>query len=262
MSAVLAFPNNYIQTQSNLLFSVTYDNTADDELAAGVPPLEDLEDHLLGVAWLYESANINPLSISPVDGLNLRLVAEDSDALGSDFTGQVYTLDWRQYIRTGKESVLALRFLQGWGTDQPRPFELGGEGSNDSAVSILFGTSTQAVFDARSYALRGYKEGLPQLRGRRVQVLGGEWRFPIQRVERGIMTPPVGLMQWFGAVFIETGSAYYDAPETYYTGAGIEIDADINVFYGATLRAVVGYAHGFDSDLGEDTVYFRIGSSF
>ncbi|MFV9615969.1 MAG: hypothetical protein ACNYZG_08435 [Gammaproteobacteria bacterium] len=261
-SAVLAFPNYYVQRQTNVLFNVTYDNTSDDELAAGITPLDDFEDNLLGIAWLYNSANINPLSISPVDGMNLRLVAEDSDALNSDYSGQVYTLDWRQYIRTGKESVLALRFLQGWGTDQPRPFELGGEGSNNSAVSILFGTSSQAVFDARSYALRGYQEGLPQLRGRRAQVLSGEWRFPLQRIERGFMTPPVGLMQWFGTVFAETGSAYFDSPEKYYPSAGLEIDADINIFYGAVLRVTVGYAHGFDSDIGEDMAYLRIGSSF
>ncbi len=82
-----------MQRQTNVLFNVTYDNTSDDELAAGVAPLDDFEDNLLGIAWLYNSANINPLSISPVDGMNLRLVAEDSDALNSDFSGQVYTLD-------------------------------------------------------------------------------------------------------------------------------------------------------------------------
>ena len=261
-SAVLALPNNYLQSQSNLLFSVIYDNTSDDELAAGAVPLNDLEDNLLGIAWLYNSANINPLSISPIDGMNLRLVAEDSDALDSDYSGQVYTLDWRQYIRTGKESVLALRFLQGWGTEQPRPFELGGEGSNEGAVSILSGSSSEAVFDARKYALRGYQEGLPQLRGRRAQIFSSEWRFPLQRIERGIMTPPLGLMQWFGTVFVETGSAYHDSPDKYYTGAGAEIDADINIFYHAVLRVSLGYAHGFDSDIGDDLVYLRIGSSF
>ncbi|NOQ90465.1 MAG: hypothetical protein GQ549_05925 [Gammaproteobacteria bacterium] len=261
-SAVLAFPNNHIRSQSNLLFSVIYDNTTDDELAAGVAPRQDFEDNLLGVAWLYNSANINPLSISPIDGMNLRLVAEDSDILNSFYSGQVYTLDWRQYIRTGKESVLALRFLQGWGTDKPRPFELGGIDSNADAVSILSGVSNQVVFDERSYALRGYKEGLPQLRGRRAQVLSSEWRFPLQRIERGIMTPPVGLMQWFGKVFVETGSAYFDSPDKYYSSAGMEIDADISLFYGAVLRSSVGYAHGFDSDIGEDLVYLRIGSSF
>jgi hypothetical protein len=261
-SAVLAFPDNYIQKQSNLLFSVIYDNTTDEELAAGVMPLDDLEDNVLGVAWLYNSAVINPLSISKNDGMNLRLVAEDSDTLDSDFTGQVYTFDWRQYIRTGKESVFALRFLQGWGSDQPRPFELGGVSSQGDAINIMLGTSYEAVFDNRSYSLRGYKEGLPQLRGRRAQLLSGEWRFPLQRLERGIMAPPVGLMQWFGTVFAETGSAYRDSPDRYYTSLGLEIDADISIFYNVVIRVSAGLAHGFDDEVGDDLAYLRIGSSF
>ncbi len=261
-SAVLAFPQYKIQSQTNLLFSIVYDNTADGERAPGVTSLSDFEDDLLGVAWLYNSSNINPLSISPVDGMKLRLVAEDSDLLDSNFSGQVYTLDWRQFIRTGKESVLALRFVQGWGTNRPRLFELGGEGSSTDAVSILFGSISQPVFDQRSYALRGYQEGLPQLRGRRAQVLSGEWRFPLQRNERGIMTPPVGLMQWFGTVFAETGSAYRDSPGKYYSSVGIEIDADIDLFYGVVVRTSIGYAHGFDSEIGDDRLYLRIGSSF
>ena len=261
-SAVLAFPKYKIQSQTNLLFSVVYDNTSDDELAAGVAPLSDFKDNLVGSAWLYNSTNINPLSISPMDGMKLRLVAEDSNLLKSDYRGQIYTLDWRQFIRTGKESTLAFRFVQGWGTDRPRPFELGGEGSDADAVSILFGISNQPVFDQRSYALRGYQEGLPQLRGRRLQLLSSEWRFPLQRNERGIMTPPVGLMQWFGTVFAEGGSAYRDSPDKYYSSAGIEIDADINIFYGAVVRTSVGYAHGFDGEIGDDQIYLRIGSSF
>lgn len=261
-SAVLAFPDRHIQTQSDLLLGLIYDKTADDELAAGATPLADFEDHLLAIAWLYNSADLNPLSISLIDGMKLRLVAEDSDTLNSDYSGQVYTFDWRQYIRTGKESVFALRFVQGWGTDIPRPFKLGGEGSSEDAVSLLLGANNDAVFDKRSYPLRGYKEGLPQLRGRRAQLLTGEWRFPLRRLEKGIMAPPVGIMQWFGSVFAETGSAYRDSPATYYSSAGLELIADINVFYGITLRARAGYAHGFDRDIGDDRVYLKIGSDF
>ena len=261
-SAVLAFPNNYLQQQYNLLFSAIYDKTEDGELAAGVVPLNDFEDHLLGIAGLYNSADFNPLSISVNDGMNLRLVVEDSDTLDSDFTGQVYTLDWRQYIRTGRESLLAFRFVQGWGTDNPRRFKLGGEGLNDNAVNIVFGNSIQPVFDVRDYALRGYKEGHEELRGRRMQLLSGEWRFPIERIEKGIMAPPLGIMQWFGNVFAEVGSAYQDSPDTYYPSAGIELIADINIFYNLVLRTRAGYAHGFDSDIGDDLVYLRIGSSF
>ena len=245
-----------------MLFSLIYDVTADAELAPGAIPLENFEDNLLGVAWLYNTSNYNPLSISLVDGMKLRLVAEDSDTLNSYYTGQVYTFDWRQYIRTGKESVFALRFLQGWGTEQPRVFKLGGEGFNDDAVSVVLGTSNEAVFNQRNYALRGYKEGLPQLQGRRVQLLTTEWRFPIQRIEKGIMAPPVGIMQWYGTVFAETGSAYYDSPETYYSSAGIELTADINLFYYLTLRMRAGYAHGFDKEIGDDRIYIEIGSSF
>ena len=262
VSAVLAFPDRYVQTRSDILFSVIYDKTSDEELASGALPLQDFEEHLLAVAWLFDSADFNPLSISLSDGMLLRLVAEDSDALNSDFNGQVYTLDWRQYIRTGKESTLAFRFMQGWGTDLPRPFKLGGEGSNDDVIDILFGISGDAVFNKRSYALRGYKEGLPQLRGRRAQLFTGEWRFPIQRIEKGFMAPPIGIMQWFGNLFAETGSAYFESPEKYYSSAGLELIGDINIFYGLVLRTRLGYAHGFDKDIGDDRVYLRIGSSF
>lgn len=261
-SAVLAFPKTHIQSQSDLLFSLIYDITVDGELAAGAIPSDNFEDNLLGVAWLYNSSELNPLSISLVDGMRLRLVAEDSDILDSDYSGQVYTFDWRQYIRTGKESVFALRFLQGWGTEWPRPFKLGGEGYNNDAVGVLLGTSNEAVFNQRNYALRGYKEGLPQLQGRRAQVFTAEWRFPLQRLEKGVMTPPVGIMQWFGTLFAETGSAYYDSPGSYYSSGGIELTADINLFYNLGLRTRAGYAHGFDEDIGDNRLYIKVGSSF
>ena len=263
INAGFSFPKREILQQSALLFSAIFDTTSDEKLAAGAVPFESFEDHLLGVAWLYDTSDLNPLSISLNDGLRLRLVAEDSDILQSDFTGQVYTFDWRQYIRTGKESVVALRFLQGWGTDQPREFELGGEGRSQDALNALLGIiSSDSVFNNRDYALRGYPEGLPQLRGRRVQLLTGEWRFPLQRIEQGVMTPPIGIMQWFGTVFAETGSAYEDSPETYYSSAGLELTADMNVFYGLMLRIRVGFAHGFDEEIGEDRAYLKIGSSF
>ncbi len=263
VSAVLAFPSTKIQQQSDLLFSVIYDKTSDHELATGAIPLESFEDHLLGIAWRYNSTDLNPLSISLNDGMRLRLVAEDSDLLNSDYSGQIYTFDWRQYIRTGKESVLAIRFLQGWGTDQPRDFKLGGEGFSEDTVGMLLGyNNNESVFNNRRYALRGYQEGLPQLRGRRAQILTGEWRFPLQRIERGIMTPPIGIMQWFGTLFAETGSAYNDSPDTFYSSAGIEVTADISVFYNLVLRTRLGYAHGFDDEIGDDRVYLKIGSSF
>ncbi|MBE9567762.1 MAG: hypothetical protein IMF14_03630, partial [Proteobacteria bacterium] len=259
---IFATPDYYLKQQYNFLLGVIYDNSQEVDVADGIAPLGDFEDNLLAAGFLFNNSDINPLSISNVDGMKLRLAAEDSDTLGSDYTGQVYTLDWRGYLRTGRESVFALRFVQGWGTDDPRPFKLGGEGLNDDAISILFASGGEPVFNARNYALRGYAEGEPQLVGRRAQILTAEWRFPMQRIEDGYMVPPVGLMQWFGEVFAETGAAYQDSPETYYSSAGVEITADINIFYFVVLRTRLGYAHGFDKDIGDDRVYIKIGGNF
>ncbi len=259
--AIFILPRTKVLTQHNFLLGVSWEKDSDHTLARGALPEEDFEDNILGLAWLYNGARVYPLSISKNDGMNIRLVAEDSDAFNSDFTGQVYTLDYKQYIRTGKESVLAFRVFQGWGNDSPNPFRLGGE---DTGVSLsLFGITGTAVFAEREYALRGYDEGLPQLRGRRAQVVSAEWRFLIDRPERGIMSPPLGLMQWSGAVFVDSGAAYNDSsPDEYFTGAGAEINVDLNAFYLIPVRARLGYAHGFDEDIGDDRVYFQVGASF
>jgi len=261
-SFIFASPVDHLRTQYNFLLGAVYDVSSEVSLANGLIPLDDFEDNLLVAGFLYNSSDLNPLSISNIDGIKLRLVVEDSSTLSSDFSGQVYTIDWRGYLRTGRESVFALRFLQGWGNGVTRTFKLGGEGLNDDAVSIVFGNSGESVFNARNYALRGYAEGEPALVGRRVQILSAEWRFPFQRPEDGVMLPPVGIMQWFGGIFAETGTAYQSSPGTYYSSTGFEISADINIFYLLVLRTRLGYAHGFDKDIGENRVYLKIGSSF
>ena len=129
-------------------------------------------------------------------------------------------------------------------------------------MSLLLDGQQENVFNKRKYPLRGYAEGLRQLQGRRTQLLTVEWRFPIQRVERGIMTPPLGLMQWSGNVFTDVGTAYQNSPVTYYGSAGFELEADLNLFYGLNLRFRAGYAHGFDSQIGDDRVYLAVGSLF
>ncbi|VAW54690.1 hypothetical protein MNBD_GAMMA06-547 [hydrothermal vent metagenome] len=260
--ATYAFPFRKILSQHEILAGVFLDQEVAHKAGTVMASIPDFEDHILGLAWLYNSTKNHPLSISRNDGMTLRVVAEDSDTLDADYTGQVYTLDWKQFIRTGKESVLALRFLQGWGTDNPRPFELGGEDVGFSALGVLFGGQSASVFNQRKYPLRGYREGQPQLRGRRSQLLTAEWRFPFQRNERGIMTPPIGLMQWSGSVFVESGAAYQNSPDTYYSSAGFEIVADSNLFYFVPLRFRVGYAHGFDSEIGDDRLYMSLGSAF
>lgn len=260
--ASIAFPQRKLLSQHEILAGVFYDRSFLNKRGTTTAPVPDSEDNIIGLAWLYNSSRRYPLSISRNDGMNLRLVAEDSDVLGSDFSGQIYTLDWKQFIRTGDESVLALRFVQGWGTEEPAPFKLGGEDAGFNALAFLFSGLQEGVFDKRKYALRGYREGASQLTGRRAQLLTAEWRFPIQRNERGIMAPPIGLMQWSGSVFAEAGTAYRDSPEEYYSSAGFEINVDTNLFYLLSLRLRIGYAHGFDDEIGDDRLYLTAGTIF
>ncbi|VAW68902.1 tolB protein precursor, periplasmic protein involved in the tonb-independent uptake of group A colicins [hydrothermal vent metagenome] len=260
MSGAFNYPG--IESSMNYLLGLLVSETKDGIRAAGIPEQRDISDNLLGGAFLYNNTKNYIRSISKSDGRSVRLLAETTEALKSDYSGEVYTLDWREYIGLGSQNVLALRFVQGWGTDQPKPFRLGGEDNEFDAFSFINPVS-EPLFGRRSYALRGYAEGLPQLRGRHLQLATLEWRFPGSLIERGWMSPPLGIIQWSGSVFAESGAAYTDSkPEEYYSSVGFELQGDINLFYGITSRMVLGFANGLDKNIGENRVYFNLGASF
>jgi hypothetical protein len=250
--------------ESNTWLKLGVLNSRSDDVfvATGQQPTGPRYDRLVGAAVLYSNSKHYLRSISEADGRRLRLIAESSDLLESDYSGEIYTLDWREYISLGSQHVLALRLLQGWGTDEPEAFRLGGE-DNDYNILDFITPQSEAVFGKREYALRGYAEGLPELSGRRMQLAGLEWRFPGQLLETGLMSPPLGIIQWSGSVFAETAAAYDgQSADTYYSGAGVELQADINVFYGLTSRMRLGYARGLDEDIGDERMYFMLGASF
>ena len=262
LQLVAAWPRTRVLSASSLLLALSWQNDSDSRLFNGATPIPGFADNLLGVAWLFNNSRVYPLSISRNHGREVRLVAEDGGTLGGDLSGQVVTASWREYIGLGGEHVLALRALQGWGRGLTAPFNLGGEDTG-LAYDILLQASTPGLFARRDYALRGYAAGLPQLRGQRARIVSAEWRFPGQRIERGIMAPPLGIMQWSGALFAETGAAYNGSrPDSYYSSAGLELSADLNLFYLVPLRARLGVARGFDDAIGETRVYLSLGSSF
>ncbi|UCE88333.1 MAG: hypothetical protein JSW10_08200, partial [Pseudomonadota bacterium] len=258
------FPLLRIQDRLTVYTGLVKNEDKDIEVATGVESVPKFEDNLVGVGLSYDSTNFQPRSISRGGGREILVVAESSDVIsGSNYTGEVYTLDYREVPRLWGESVLAFRFVQGWGTDRPRPFRLGGV-DNVSFMPPVLGTApANSPFNRRDYSLRGYPEGLAQLRGRRMRTANLEYRFPIKRVERGYMVPPFGLHQMHGAVFVDTGAAWNegDNPDEYFTGAGAEFTADTVLFYFLPLRLTVGYAHGFDRG-GEDQGYVRLTASF
>ena len=260
MSLGYSFPGveNSISFQLGGIIS----QSTDGNRAPGIAPQPDIKDNLLGGAILFNNTQNYIRSISRSDGRDIRLLAETTEVFDSGFSGEVYTLDWREFLHLGNQHVLAVRLVQGWGTDRPRQFRLGGE-DNDFSVFNIINPISDPLFDKRDYALRGYAEGLPQLSGRRMQMATLEWRFPGTLIERGFMSPPLGIIQWSGNIFAETGAAYDgSAADVFYSSVGTELQADVNLFYGLTTRMSLGFARGLDSDIGENRFYFNLGAAF
>ncbi|MCG6969524.1 MAG: hypothetical protein LJE85_07135 [Gammaproteobacteria bacterium] len=265
-TAELIYPLFKRERQWALHLGAVHDKEFDKWTDRNVPSQDSMIDQLLGVATSYNSAKYYPKAISLSDGQRFRLVAEDSDILDSDYTGQVYTLDWRGFLSVGDSHVLGARLAGGWGTDEPQPFRLGGidEGYYLGSPGNSIVIPTDQIFNKRQYALRGYKEGLAELTGRRMSLVELEWRFPIARIERGYMAPPVGLNNIHGKVFYDIGDAWQDDFESsnLLQGAGMELNTEIIIGYFLLLDLRMGFAHGFDSALGDNQAYVSVGGTF
>jgi hypothetical protein len=232
--------------------------------AAGVTPQPERRDNVLGYALTYDSTRRYPRSVSRSHGVFASVTAETSDALaGSDYSGEVYTADARVLLPLGHEHVLAVRAAYGWGSGQSRAFVLGGSRSAGASPLPLDPALVYSPFNQRDFALRGYDSGQPGLTGRRMLTAAAEWRFPLARMERGFMAPPLALHQLSGSVFAETGDAWQNGrhPDELVTGAGAEIHAETFVFYDLPLHLRLGYAYGF-AEGGGSHAYLQLGASF
>jgi hypothetical protein len=221
-------------------------------------PRPSKTDGLAGIALTWDDSDQLPRSVSRTKGREARLLAESSDAFTSDFSGKVYTLDWREFVALPGEHVLALRYVRGQGEMGSRPFALGGE-SPDQPDPLGMATG---LFHQRDYPLRGYPEGLDRLVGERMELASAEWRFPLARIERAWRRPPFGVQQLAGALFYERGAVEASgAPIERARGAGAELVADVNLFYFLNLRLRLGVARGLDAG-GEDRGYVSLGVPF
>jgi len=248
---------------SSFLFERNQDiikNAADEDVKIKT------KDPLVGFGIIYDSLRRNIISNSIDDGRQISLVAETSDLFGGDHIGKMLIGKWREFFLIRPQHVIAVRAVGGFALQQPRPFQLGGSiGDSDlSSGSILsdasFGTT---LYNKRRYALRGYPSDAPSLRGRRMLMYSVEWRFPLSYVERSFDTFPLGLQQFSGSVFVDSGGAWDvgTTPKNYHYGLGFEIHAHTEVFFAMPLRLRMGYAYGLDED-GGHYPYIKFGSSF
>ena len=253
------------QRQWLLHAGVVSETETDKKILSSFGPVSAFHDRLAGLALSYNSAHRYARAISPSHGRRLRLVAEDNELLDSDYSGQVYTLDWREFIDLPGQHVFAARGVLGWGTDSPRSFRLGGQAETSVPANpeAAAGAVTQNIFGHRHYPLRGYPEGRSDLRGRRMALAEAEWRFPLALVERGLMAPPIGIHQLHGTLFYNWGEAWNienDIPALR-RGAGIELTAELVLGYWLPLELRAGYAKGIDLG-GEEQTYLELGASF
>lgn len=225
----------------------------------------DIKDERLGLALSFNSSKRYLRSISKVDGQQFRLVYEDSSVFDGFYDGKTTTADWRGYFRLSDQQVFATRLLYGRGSGNSKPFRLGGttNGFFLETPGSANRSSTESIFDRRQYALRGYPSGLRALQSKNAAVVEAEWRFPLLRLERGFMAPPLGLTQLSGTVFYNAGTAWSESFESddVRQGAGVELNAELLLGYQLGVNLRLGFAHGADAG-GEDQVYLKLGQTF
>lgn len=225
-----------------------------DELKSRDGSIADIRENVLGLHASFSSVEYFPLLYGPSNGRSVGLVVESYDAVNNpDYRGEVATLDWHEYIDLD-DSTLALRWVEGIGSESPSRFELGDVFSEYEGLL--------PYINQRQYALRGYS-GQRALRGRHLRLGTLEWRLPLRHVNRSLMVPPVGIGRTSMVIFADSGATWHDGgkPDRYYTGAGIELIGELVLGYNLVLDTRIGAARGF-ADIGESQFYVRIGRAF
>ena len=243
---------------------IVYEEESDKDIQSNFGRLPDRKNDIVGIALSYNSTYRLPDSISPNFGRQVRGVVENSDLLESYNRGQIYTVDWREFIDLPGLHVMGARGVIGYGTDRPGYFRLGGteETSVPPHPQVAAFAATQRIFGQREYPLRGYPTGRSDLRGRRMILADLDWRFPIIRLERGLMAPPIGIHQFHGKLFYTMGEVWNKESDfkSLRRGAGAEFNAELTAGYWIPVNMRLGFARGFDEG-GEDQVSLQVSAS-
>jgi hypothetical protein len=226
------------------------------ETVSGGPDAGALDLGGLEAAWTFSSARQYPFSVSPQDGLRLRLAALKEDpAFGSRLALTKLVGDARAYLRVfGETDVMALRV--GGGTTLGRPAF-----TQSYAVGGFPDGSLLDVVRTNQTVLRGYPQDA--FAGRRFVHGNLEYRFPLAHPQRGWRTFPLFVRHIHGAVFADAGHAWSGTfgLADLKTAVGATLGADVFAGHGLPITATLGLARGL-SDLGETRVYFRAGLAF
>ncbi len=265
LQAEVMFPLLTMRERLSFHLAIIKDTESDSwRKNSSVSEISTLEDNLIGAAVVFNNTSTHARSNSRAEGRVIQFSVEKSDSFSSsDYQGNVYTLDWREYIHLGGAHVLALRGVVADGSSNSKSFRLGGINEINIEPQLLGPTTASSPFNRREYNLRGYDEGYAELAGKNMRLMSVEYRFPVWRVERVSMYPPIGIENISGSVFIDRGAAWDEgSKEKYYTGIGAELYLDTIFGYHRVVRVTLGFARGSDNVIGKDQYYIRLGASF
>lgn len=255
--AIWTQPFNSFDGTFRVDFGVAKEDLKRVDEDAGV--LAKQEDNLAGISFNWNDFERYVHSISAEDGRSIKLQFEHYDFFGEGYyQGEVMSLDWREYIGLFDNHVLALRAVAGKADDEAKPFELGNELDQLQSLGGLIG------FGRTGYTLRGYADNHPELSGENLRLYSAEYRLPVGEWFDGFTSFPLGLGKTAVHLFVDHGAAWNTGPEKdYYTGVGFELRPDLLIGYSTfLLQSTLGFAKGLDDELGESSVYLRVGASF
>lgn len=220
---------------------------------------DSFRDNFAGISLNWSDYDRYLHSVSVEDGRKVRLMVEHYDAFGDGFhDGDVYSLDWREYLGLFDNHVLALRAVLGKADESAKSFQLGNELDELQTLGALIG------FGRTGYTLRGYSDNESQLEGTNLRLYSIEYRLPAGEWFDGFTVPPIGLGKTAVHLFVDHGAAWNNGQDKdYYTGVGVELRPDLLIGYSTfKLESTLGFAKGLDDEIGETKVYLRLGANF
>ncbi|KGK11837.1 hypothetical protein [Vibrio navarrensis] len=242
-----------IEDQLSFAAGVYWDKESEEKKPkfGATKPYVETEESLAGIAATFDNRETY-LNVPGIGwGHYLDVVVESNELLGSDYQGEKYQGQWQATFDLPGRSTLSLRLAGGLADSKAKPFRLGGSDQSDEVA--LFGRETQA--------LRGYDETVQS--GDRYVTQRVEASTWLGRVERNWGLYPIGLGDISGTAFVDSGSAWSDTKEyKQLTGAGVSFTVGVRLGYNLELPVTLGYAHGFDSDLGKDQFFFSVAGQF
>ncbi len=214
------------------------------------------------VALSYAAAGASPFAISRERGLIVTVAADAiTTALGGDYNEVVLSAEYRQYVQMPwlRNHVLALKLNVGasFGPDLVEIFRVGGA----AADSVLVGGTDQYM------PVRGFP--VAYFQGNGAYAANLEYRAPIWRIERGIITAPIYFNDLSLAAFIDAGNVWNNDSfglktfEEVNVGTGLEMLLRVSLSWAPSLIYRQGFALPLTGTKPYDfVIYFRIGSAF